>query len=114
MQIFRDLHIGSGSLHRILEHAAQELGPLMLGHTRHIHAVDLNGAEIRLPHAGDGILQGGLAGAVAADDGDKVAFLDVQVQTIQSGLGIDGARVKGLLQIGDLKHRRYLPSGTVQ
>ena len=80
----------------------------MLRHVGHIDAVDLDGAEVRLPDTGDGVLQCGLTGAVAADNGDEIAFFNMQVQTVQGCLGIDGAGVEGLLQIGELKHACHL------
>ena len=39
-----------------------------------------------------------------------ISLFDVQVQAVQGGLGIDGAGIEGLLQIGDLKHGPSLPS----
>ena len=107
-QVLGDLHIRGGALHGILEHAAQELRPLVLGHIGYVHAVDFDGAVVRLPHACDGVEQGRFACAVAADDGDEIAVLQLQIQPVQGGLGVDRACVEGLLQVGDLKHGAHL------
>ena len=86
----------------------------MLGHLGHILAIDLDGAEIRLPNTGDGIEHGGLAGTVTADDGDEIAVFQVEIQTCQSGLRIDRAGVKCLVKSCDLKHGPYLPNPSVR
>ena len=57
-----------------------------------------------------GVEHGGLTGAVAADDGDKIAFLQVQVQAVQSDLFIDGTGIEHLDNIFNFKHGCCLPS----
>ena len=39
---------------------------------------------------------GGLTGTIAADDGDKIAFLQVEIQSLQSNLFIDRSGIKVL------------------
>ena len=109
-EVLGDLHIRRGALHGVLKDAAEELGALVFRHARHVHAVDLDGAIIRLPHAGDGVEQGGLARAVAADDGDKFAVSDLQIEAIERRLGVDGTGVERLLQVRDPKHLPHLHS----
>ena len=81
-QVFIDLH-GSGSAHhRVLEHAANVLGTLVLRQAGHILPVNDDLAHIHRPDTGHGIQHRGLARAVAADDSDKVAVLQRQVEAL--------------------------------
>ena len=45
--------------------------------------------------AGDGVEHGGLARAVAADDGDEIPVMEGQIQTVQGFLGVDGLMLQG-------------------
>ena len=109
-QIFLDLHGGGSAQHGVLEHPADVFGPLVLRHVGQVHAADGNAAGVHRPHAGHGIEQGGLTGAVAADDGDKVAVVQMQGKAPQGGLFVDGAGVEGFPDVFDLKHLRHLLS----
>ena len=64
----------------------------MGGHAGDVDAIEDNGAGARARRAADGHHQGGLAGAVGADQRDDLAFLDVDVDALE---GLDLA-VEGL------------------
>ena len=98
-QVLGDLHVGCGAAHGVLEHAAQVLGALRLAQTRDIGAVELDNARIERIHAGDHVEQRGLAGAVAANHGYKVAVVKGEVDAGERALLGDGALVKGLLDV---------------
>ena len=70
----------------------------------HIHTIDQNFAGIHTEHTGNGIEHGGLTGTIAADDGDKIAFLQVEIQSLQSNLFIDRSGIEGLVDIFNFKH----------
>ena len=60
-----------------------------------ILAIEENASLIHGPDARDRVEHGGFARAVAADNGDEIAGLEVQVQTVESLLLINGAGIKG-------------------
>ena len=109
-KVLGNLHVGCGAAHGVLEHAAQVLGALRLAQTRDVVAVELNNARIERIHAGDHVEQRGLAGAVAADHGHKVAVVEGEIDAGEGALLGDGALVKGLLDVRELKHLPHLPS----
>ena len=63
--------------------------------------------------ARDGVQHRGFARAVAADDRDKVAVLQRQIQSLQGDLLIDGSCIEGFVYILDLKHCPCLPFSRV-
>ena len=103
-EVLFDLHGGGSAGHGVLKDAANVGGALMLAQTGDVHAVDDDLAAGHGPDAGDGVQHGGLACAVAADDGDEVALIQLQVQAVQGRLLVDGACVEGLGNILYLKH----------
>ena len=103
-QVFLDLHGGGGAHHGVLEDPPDVLGPLVLGQVGDVDAVDGDGAGIHRPHPGHGIEQGGLAGAVAADDGDEIPVGQGEGDPVEGPLLIDGAGVKGLVDLFEFKH----------
>ena len=109
-QVLGNLHVGCGAAHGVLEHAAQVLGTLRLAQTRDVGAVELDNARIERIHAGDHVEQRGLACAVAANYGYKVAVVEGKVDAGKSALFGDGALVKGLLDVRELKHLPHPPS----
>src|SRR5690606_19061997 len=97
------------------EHLAPfgHMGDALAGYPVRIAAADLaakeaDGALLRIDGAGDGLEYGGLAGAVAAQDGDDAARMDVQADAAD---GHDRAVVS--LDVADaeqrLTHRRRSP-----
>ena len=74
-QVLHDLRGGGGAQHGVLEHPADVGGPLVLGQAGHIGAADGDSALVYHPGAGHSVEHGGLARAVAADDGAEVAVL---------------------------------------
>ena len=83
------------------------------GQAGHILPVNNDFAHIHRPDARDGVQHRGFARAVAADDRDKVAVLQRQIQSLQGDLLIDGSCIEGLVYILDLKHCPYLPFSRV-
>ena len=76
----------------------------MLTQASDVHTVDEDLALVHRPHTGHGIQHGGFACAVAANDGDKIALVQLQVQTVQGGLLVHRACIEGFGNILDLKH----------
>ena len=109
-KVLLDLHGGGGAGHGILEHAAQQVRAAVLGQVGHVRAVDDDPALVHRPHAGDGVQDGGLARAVAADDGHEVAVLQVEVHAVERDLLIDGLGVESLADVDQVKHACGLPS----
>ena len=103
-EVLFDLHGGGSAGHGVLKDAANVGGALMLAQTGDVHAVDDDLAAVHGPDAGDGVQHGRLACTVAADDGDEVALIQLQVQAVQGRLLVDGACVEGLGNILYLKH----------
>ena len=108
-QIFLDLHGGGSAHHGVLEHPADELCPLVLWQTGHVRAADDDGAAVHREGAGHRVEHGGLAGAVAADDGAEVAVLQRQADAPEGLLLIDRTGVEGLPQLSEFKHPSHLP-----
>ena len=90
-------HACCSAHHRILEHAADVAGALVLGQGVHMNAADIDHACFRLMDAGNHVQQSGLARAVAADNRNKVAGIQRQLHAVQRGLLVDRADVEGLL-----------------
>ncbi len=109
-EVFHQLHVRRGAHHGILKNAADQPGALVLGKGSDVIAVQENAPLVHRPDAGDGVEHGRLAGTVAADDGDKVAGVQMQGQLVQGKLFIDGAGVEGLADLTDVKHFSRPPS----
>ena len=95
-QVLLDLHGGGGAGHGVLEHPADVFGALVFAEAGDIGAVDGDAAVVHRPDAGHRIEHGGLAGAVAADDGDEIALVEVEGQAVQGGLFVHRAGIEGL------------------
>ena len=103
-EVFLNAHRGGSAHHRILEHAADVLGALMLRQAGDILPVDEDLTHINGPDTGHCVEHRGLARTVAADDGDKIAVFERQVKAFQGNFLIDRTGVEGLIDIFDLKH----------
>ena len=82
----------------------------MLAQAGDVHAVNEDLALVHRPHTGHSVQHRGLARAVAADNRDKVTFVQLQVQAIQRHFLVDRACVEGFGNILDLKHFLHPPS----
>ena len=109
-QVFLDLHGGRGAHHGVLKHPADEPGPLVLRQAGHILPADGDGAAVHRVDARHQIEQGGLARAVAADDGGEVPFVEGEGDTVHGPLLVDGAGVEGLINFVHFKHGERPPS----
>ena len=109
-KVLLDLHGGGGAGHGVLEDAADVGGTLVLAQLGHIDAVNEDLALVHGPDTGHRVQHGGLTRAVAADDGDEVPLVQLQVQAVQRGLLVDGTGVEGLGYVLDLKHFLHPPS----
>ena len=94
--VFGDAHIGAGAHRRVLVDAgdAAAAGGFLL-------AGDILPVQQDLPGVGrhgsaDQVEQGGLAGAVGADDGDKLPLFHLEVEAAQQRQLAHGTRVIGL------------------
>ena len=103
-KVFLDLHGGGGAHHGILEHAADEFGPLKFRQIGHIHAVNQDLTGLHKVSTGHAVQHGGLTGTVAADNRNKLTGLQVQVQATQGLFLIDRSGIEGLKNILDFKH----------
>ena len=68
----------------------------VLGQPADVATVQNDLPAVEREDARDAVEQRGLAGAVATDDGDEVAGLEVEVDTGERGLLVDRALVEGL------------------
>ena len=109
-QIFLNAHRSGGAHHRVLKYSAEETRTLVLGQTGQVIAVQMDHAGIHRIHACNEVQRGGLARAVAADDGDKIAVLEGQVQVVDGTLFVYRARVEGLVNPFELQHFTWPPS----
>ncbi|MPM45766.1 hypothetical protein SDC9_92458 [bioreactor metagenome] len=109
-QVLLNVHIGAGAPHGVLKHPAQVFGALVLGQARYIRPVDDDAAVVGRVYACHAVEQRGFAGAVAADHGNKVAFLKRQVHALQRHALVDRAPVEHFIQVGDRQHLTALPA----
>ena len=108
-KVFFDLHGGGSAGHGVLKHAADVSGTLMLAQAGHIHTVNNDLAFVHRPHTGNCVQHGGFACTVAADHGNEIALVQLQVQAVQGSFLVDRASVKGLGNVLDLKHFLHPP-----
>src|SRR5699024_1165370 len=111
-EVLLDRQVRGRAGERVLEHPAEEAGPLVLLEPVDARAVDLDGAGVDRQPAGDRVEQGGLAGAVRADDGDEVALGQVQAQIDQGTPLVDRAGEERLGDRVDGEHG-FLPHAFV-
>ena len=109
-QIFLQLHVRRGAHHRVLEHAADVHGAPVFRQGGDILAVEQDLPAVHRPHAGHGVEERGFARAVAADDGDEIAVVKVQIQVDERLLLVDRAGIEGLGDADEVKHRPSPPS----
>ena len=103
-QVLLQLHVGRGAHHGILEHAADETGPLVLRQGGDVLPIQYDAPLIHRPDAGDGVEHGGFARPVAADDSDKVTRGQMQGQIDEGFLFVDGTGVEGLADVLNIQH----------
>ena len=109
-QVFFDLHGGGGAGHGVLKDPADVLGPLVLAQAGDVGAIDHDLALVHRPDAGHRVQHGGFARAVAPDDGDEIALVQMERQSVQGRLFVDGAGVEGLGNVLNVKHGAVPPS----
>ena len=103
-KVFLNGHVGGRALEGVLEQVADDLAALILGRKGNVLPAQHDAALVGNETAGDGIEHGGFARAVGAHDGGKVACLHVQAHTVQGHFFVDGAGVKGLVQVVQFQH----------
>ena len=101
--------MGRRSTVRILEEAANHAASLMLCHEGDILPVQADAAFVHIKASGNRVEQRGLAGAVRADNGDKIRRFQVQGKTMERRLLIHRSRIKCLGNILNRKHTSVLP-----
>ena len=106
-QVLLDGHMGSRALHGILEQVSNVLAPPMLFFKGDVHAVQFDGAILHEEGASDGVEHGGFACAIAAHDGGKIPSVQLEIQAVQGFLLVDGAGVKGLVEVGQFQHTHF-------
>ena len=109
-EVLFDLHGGGRAGHGVLKNTADVGGALVLAQFGDVDAVDQNLALVYGPDTGHRVQHGGFARTVAADDGNEVALVQLQVQPVQGRFLIDRACIEGLGDILDLKHFSHPPS----
>ena len=86
------------------------MGPLVLRQGSDVLSVEEDTPLVHGPDARDRVEHGGLARAVAADDSDKVAGLEVQAQTVEGLFLVNGTGVKSFGNVLQVQHRFRPPS----
>ncbi len=109
-QIFLNLHIGGRAHHGVLEYPPDKGRAAKFRQAGHVRPVDEDAPLIHGPHARHRVEHGGLARAVAANDGDKIPLAKVEVKALKGFFFVDGAGVKGLADMVDVKHACSPPS----
>ena len=94
-QIFFDGHIGGCALQGILEQPADEFASFEIRQGGNILAIQDHPTGVRLESAGNGTEESGLACTVGAQNGDEIAFVQMQIHPSQGGFFIDCALGKG-------------------
>ena len=103
-QIFLDGHVGRGALERVLEQMPDDLAALVLRRKGDVLPAQQNAALVGDKAAGNGIEQGGFARAVGAHNSGKISGFHLQAHAGKRHLFVDGAGVKGLVQVVQLQH----------
>ena len=101
-QIFLDGHAGRGAFQGVLKEPADEFAALVIRKTGDILPVQTDGSLVHHERAGDRAEQGGFARAVGAENGDKIAGVQMQVNAVQGFFLVDGAGVEGFGNVTDL------------
>ena len=109
-EVFLELHVRGRAHHRILEDPAYVDGPFVLGHRRHVRAVEDYTPGIHRPDAGYGVEKRRFAGSVAADDRHEIARIEVEGEAVEGLFLVYGAGIEGLGDVFDIKHLCGLPS----
>ena len=94
-QVFLDGHVGGGALQRVLEKTADILASLEVRLGCNVPAVQDHGTGVGPESTGDGTEEGGFARTVGAQDGDKIALIQMQIYASQGGFFVDGACTEG-------------------
>ena len=108
-EIFFDGHVGGGTFQRVLKHPSDELAALIVRQAGDVLTVQTNVAAVYRERTGNGVEQGGFARAVGAENGDEIAFFQVQTQVCQCLFLVDGAGVEGFGNVGNFQHLTSLP-----
>ena len=109
-EVLLDAHGRGRTHHRVLEHTAEIFRALVLGQMRQVEAVKVDRAGIHRENARDQVERGGLAGAVAADDRDKIAVFQRQIEVVNRTLLIDRSGVERLVNTLEFEHVSGPPS----
>ena len=103
-EVLQHGQVGAGAQGRVLVHPANGGVPLKIPLLPDALAVHQHVASVQGDAAADDVQQGGLAGAVAPHDGDKLPVRHGQVQAVKELQLRDGAGVVDFGQVFDLKH----------
>ena len=76
----------------------------MLAQAGDVHAVNEDLALVHRPHTGNCVQHGGFACTVAANHGNEIALVQLQVQAVQGGLLVHCTCIEGFGNILNLKH----------
>ena len=103
-KVFFDLHIGRCAGHGVLKYPSQIFGTLMLPQVGDIHTVDDNTAAIHRINTGNHIQHSGFTCTVTANDRDKIALVQVEINAVQGSFFIHRTGVEGFFYINNIKH----------
>ena len=92
------------ALHGVLKQTADDAGALVLFDKGNVLAAERDAPFVHDKRAGDGVHQGGFAGAVGADHGDKFAGRQVQADIVQRQMLVGSAGGKGFGYMGNRQH----------
>ena len=111
-EVLLDGHVRRGALERVLEQVANAAAALIRRQERDVPPVKRDGAGIHIKHAGNGIEERALAGAVGADDGGKLPVGQPEREVGNGALLVHGAGVERLGNVRNFKHRSRPPFRT--
>ena len=110
-KVFRNRHIRSGALHRILKQDADLSCPTVLRLVGNILPVEADVPLIRPKNARNRAKQRAFACAVGTEDGHKVPVAQGQINPIQRCVLVYGSRRKGFGKPSNFKHGFFPPCG---
>ena len=103
-QVFLDGQAFTGARQRVLEYAGYPAGAFVGGQFCDVLVVDDDVATVHHDLTGEGVEEGGFAGAVAANHGDELALVDGQAHASEGRVFQRRALAEGEGQVGCCNH----------
>ena len=103
-EVFLDGHVRRAAAQRILEEAADDARAFVRWQIGDVLPFEVDAPSIDEEIATDGVEEGGFPCAVGADDGDEIAFLDVQREAVEGFVDVAGACREGFFEFSQCEH----------